>query len=66
MFFLQGKWKSARTLDGDFRRVRKVNSGTSQSDPKYNNHMLIPKEEFDDFAHDYDDCVSSDAPVSYL
>ncbi|XP_033630341.1 uncharacterized protein LOC117292419 [Asterias rubens] len=51
-------------LDGDFRRVRKVNSGTSQSDPKYNNYMLIPKEEFDDFAHDYDDCVSSDAPDS--
>ncbi|XP_071796926.1 uncharacterized protein [Asterias amurensis] len=52
------------SLDGDFRRVRKVNSGTSQSDPKYNNHMLIPKEEFDDFVHDYDDCVSSDVPDS--
>ena len=53
------------SIDGNFGLVRKLNSGSSQLEPKHEGRFFIPSHEVDKFVEEYDDNSSLNIKVCF-
>ena len=53
------------SIDGNFGLVRKLNSGSSQLQPKHAGRFFIPSHEVDTFVEEYDDNPSQIMQVCF-